>query len=244
MSKTVKGPNNEDIPTTVDDQTYTGKNTFTNSSLYSDGFTAEGFVKHTDTINVVSTGTWAGTWHRVVRTAGPEIVITGVATDKPAGMGIAGSLVADEIYNSVWNDLVDCIEVPEDTDLEYGYCYCFDGNTYHKSEKYMEDGIIGIHSDTAGFFVGAKAEGIKVLNTASAGFVLAHVDKEYTPGTPLTCGVDGWLTEMDLEDLRQNPHKLVGTFWKKEIAPIWGYDNPHTWNLLVMTNGRMWVKVK
>ena len=244
MSKTVKGPNNEDITTTVDAQTYTGINTFKNNSLAANGLTAEGFVKHTDTINIVATGAWAGTHYTVSRTGGPEVVITGYRTDTPAGLGVGKSLVADEVYNAVWNDLVDCIEVPDSTELEFGYCYCFDGETYHKSREYMEDGIVGIHSDTAGFFIGAKKKGVKVLNTAAAGFALAYVDKEYAPGTPLTCCEDGWLTEISLEDLRTNPHKLVGTFWKKEIAPIWGFDNPHTWNLLVVTNGRMWVKVR
>lgn len=245
MSTTVIGPTGDSIPTMVDDQIYSGVNTFeASNTLSATGFTSEGTVKHTDVETTVTTGTWANTWHTRSRTSGPVIVIEGPKADQPAGLGIGGNLVADEIYNSVWNDLVDCIEVPPSTYLEYGYCYCFDGKTYHKSKQYMEDGIIGIHSDTAGFFIGAKEEGVKVLNTASAGFALAHVDKEYSPGTPLTCGVDGWLTEMDLEDLRANPHKLVATFWKKEIAPIWGYDNPHTWNCLVQVNGRMWVKVR
>lgn len=244
MSKTVKGPYNEDIPTTVDPQTYTGINTFRNASLAANDLTPRGFVRHTDIVTIVTSGSWAGTHYTLSRTNGPEVVVTGVAADRPAGVGIRDSLVADEIYNAVWNDLVDCIEVPDDTDLEYGCCYCFDGKTYHKSKDYMEDGIIGIHSDTAGFFVGAKKKDAKVLNTAAAGFALAYVDKVYSPGTPLTCCEDGWLTEMSLEDLRENPHKLVATFWKKEIAPVWGYDNPYSWKLLVRINGRMWVKVR
>ena len=246
MSTTVKGPTGDNIPTMVNAQSYAGVNTFkASTTLSAIGFNTEGFVKHTDAeTTVINSDEWSGTWHTRSRTAGPEIVIEGPRTDLPAGLGISGNLVADEIYNSVWNDLVDCIEVPPSTYLEYGYCYCYDGITYHKSKKYMEDGIIGIHSDTAGFFIGAKKEGVRVLNTASAGFALAHVDMEYPPGTPLTCGVDGWLTEMSLEDLRANPHKLVATFWKKETAPVWGYDNPHTWNCLVVVNGRMWVKVR
>ena len=154
------------------------------------------------------------------------------------GLGVQGNIYGSKVWGCVWNDLADCIEVPENTDLEYGYCYCFDGKNYYKSTEYLDDGIIGIHSDTAGFCMG-KRENEKQMNVAVAGFVLAYVDKEYSVGTPLTCKENGILTKLKEEDISKNPHKIVGTFWKAESNEFWGAEGKE-----VEVNGRMWVKVK
>ena len=154
------------------------------------------------------------------------------------GLGVQGNIYGSKVWGCVWNDLADCIDVPESTDLEYGYCYCFDGKNYYKSIGYLDDGIIGIHSDTAGFCMGKK-ENEKQMNVAVAGFVLAYVDKEYLVGTPLTCKENGILTKLKEEDISKNPHKIVGTFWKTEPCEKWGAEGKE-----VEVNGRMWVKVK
>ena len=154
------------------------------------------------------------------------------------GLGVQGNIYGSKVWGCVWNDLADCIDVPESTDLEYGYCYCFDGENYYKSTEYLNDGIIGIHSDTAGFCMGKK-ENEKQMNVAVAGFVLAYVDKEYSVGTPLTCKENGILTKLKEEDISKNPHKIVGTFWKAESNEFWGAEGKE-----VEVNGRMWVKVK
>ena len=163
-------------------------------------------------------------------TTGTLRVVGGIA----ATSGIKGS----GVYNAVWNDLVDAIEVPVDTDLEYGYCYCFDGTSYYKSRKYLDDGIIGIHSDTAGFIMGLK-DSAKEMHVAVSGFVLAYVDKVYKPGTPLTCTENGYLTELKPKDKIENPEKIIATFWKPEPAETWGTEEK-----TVQVNGRMWVKIK
>ena len=154
------------------------------------------------------------------------------------GLGVQGNIYGSKVWGCVWNDLADCIDVPESTDLEYGYCYCFDGENYYKSTEYLNDGIIGIHSDTAGFCMGKK-ENEKQMNVAVAGFVLAYVDKEYPVGTPLTCKENGILTKLKEEDISKNPHKIVGTFWKTEPCEKWGAEGKE-----VEVNGRMWVRVK
>ena len=154
------------------------------------------------------------------------------------GLGVQGNIYGSKVWGCVWNDLADCIDVPENTDLEYGYCYCFDGENYYKSTEYLDNGIIGIHSDTAGFCMG-KRENEKQMNVAVAGFVLAYVDKEYPVGTPLTCKENGILTKLKEEDISKNPHKIVGTFWKTEPCEKWGAEGKE-----VDVNGRMWVKVK
>ena len=98
----------------------------------------------------------------------------------------------------------------------------------------MEQGVIGIHSDTAGMVMGSKPN-TKELHCGVAGFCLAYVDKEYPVGTPLTCTDGGILTELKIEDMKRHPESLVATFYKKETKSKW-YG--------VFVDDRMWVKVK
>ena len=144
---------------------------------------------------------------------------------------------AGKVYCAVWNDLADSISVDADCDLDYGYCYCFDGEKYTKSSKYLSEGIVGIHSDTYGLKIGSE-DGKKKMDVAVAGFVLAYVDKEYKPGTPLTCTENGYLTEMKREDKIEYPERIVATYWKNESADEWGSDSRK-----VKVNGRKWVKI-
>ena len=170
--------------------------------------------------NVQSTSTSSGT-----------VIITG-------GLGVTEGVIADAVWGTVWNDLADCIKVPEDTDLDSGYAYCFDGEKYYKSTKYMDEGFIGIHSDTTGFAMG-KSFSEKQLQIGVAGFILVYVDQEYPVGTPLTITENGYLTQIKEEDILKNPQKVVATFWKSESKEIWGPEGKE-----VQVNGRMWVKVK
>lgn len=146
-------------------------------------------------------------------------------------------VLGSNIEGAVWNDLSDSIPVDDDCELEHGYCYCFDGEKYTKSSKYLDEGVVGIHSDTYGFRMGAE-EGKKKMDVAVAGFVLAYVDREYKPGTPLTCTENGYLTEIKKEDKIEYPERIVATYWKNEPADEWGSDSRK-----VKVNGRKWVKV-
>lgn len=154
------------------------------------------------------------------------------------GIVASGGIKGNKVYNAVWNDLADCIPVDDGCTLEPGRCYVFDGERYTKSSKYLDDGIIGIHSDTYGMHMGSK-EGVKQMDVAVAGFVLAYVDRVYRPGTPLTCGPDGTLTEILKQDKIEWPEKVVAVFWKDEPESEWGdVDNK------VRVDGRKWVKVR
>lgn len=143
---------------------------------------------------------------------------------------------SDGVYSSLWNDYSDSFEVPEDTVIVPGLCYCTDGINYYPSNKYLDEGIIGINSDTYGFNVGKKNES-KELDISVSGFVLAYVDSEYLPGTPLTTYKNGYLTRMKPDDISSNPHKIVATYWKPEYSDEWGINK-------IKVNGRHWVKVK
>lgn len=153
------------------------------------------------------------------------------------GTAISGFIDDSGIHGAVWNDLADSIPVDEDCVLEAGYCYCFNSGHYTKSSRYLDDGIIGIHSDTYGFQMGNEANK-KKMDVAVAGFALAYVDREYPTGTPLTCTENGYLTEIKLRDKIRYPERIVATYWKSEPADEWGSDSRK-----VKVNGRKWVKV-
>lgn len=139
------------------------------------------------------------------------------------------------VYNAVWNDLVDMITVPEDTELEYGYCYSYNNGKYYKTNRYGDKNFFGIHSDTSGMKMGCRS-GVKQLESSVAGYVLVYVDKEYESGTPLVCTKNGYLTKARLFDRLFNSYKVIATYWKKEESEL--YENK------VVVNDRHWVKIK
>ena len=147
-------------------------------------------------------------------------------------------MVKGSVYNAVWNDFADCIPVNKEAIIEPGYCYCFDGEKYYKSTKYLEKGIIGIESDTYGIHIGHKPN-LTQMDVAVSGFALAYVDKEYEPGTPLTCTENGYLTEIVKQDKIEYPERIVGTYWKPEPNEEWGSSDRK-----VKVNGRHWIKIK
>lgn len=148
------------------------------------------------------------------------------------------AILGSKVFNAVWNDLADCIPVNKEAIIEPGYCYCFDGGKYYKSTKYLEKGIIGIESDTYGIHMGSKP-GVKQMDVAVSGFALAYVDKEYEPGTPLTCTENGYLTEIAKQDKIEYPERIVGTYWKPEPNEEWGSSDRK-----VKVKGRHWIKIK
>lgn len=221
-----------------------------NSSLKAIGIDDEGYpiTTYTSYVNTDSTTTSNNTRYTSItkRSTGPAVLIVSPinsvnesdSAGSPAGLGVAGSLWGDAVYDVLWNDIVDCVEVPEETNLEYGYCYAFDGTSYLKTSKYADPQYFAIHSDSYGFSLGLK-ENKKQLKACIAGFVLAHVDKEYPAGTPLTCTENGYLTEFKEKDMKKYPWLLVGTFWKPEGSYIWGSAVRD-----IEVNGRMWIKVR
>ena len=147
-----------------------------------------------------------------------------------------GHVYGAYVHNAVGNDIIDCIDVSSSTELEYGYCYSFNDGEYKKTDRYMDKGYIGIHSDTSGMSIGEKKS--KQLKISVAGFVLAHVDKGYKSGTPLTCTKDGKLTKIRLLDRIFHPYMIVAKYWKKEDSDVWKIGEQE-----VEVNNRSWVKL-
>lgn len=164
-----------------------------------------------------------------------SVKITKTAITGSSGATISGF---DKIYNAVWNDYADSIEVPSTTIIEPGRCYYTDGRYYYKTRSYCQRGIIGIESDTFGFTTGTARSDNKNntlrLNISIGGFVLAYVDRVYPAGTPLTSGPNGTLVRMRLLDRILHPERLVARYWKSESLESWNG---------VAVNGRHWVMV-
>ena len=199
-------------------------------AIYQGGITIVDFRK--------TANSWSGTQTITAAGAVTSGSTSGALTVSTGGIYAKSGIKSDTgVYNAVWNDLADCIPVDDECKVEPGYCYCFDGEKYYKSTKYLDEGIIGIDSDTYGMNMGRKP-GLNQMDVAVAGFVLAYVDKEYKPGTPLTCTENGYLTEIKKEDKIEYPERIVATYWKSEPADEWGSDSRK-----VKVNGRKWVKV-
>ena len=159
--------------------------------------------------------------------------------DKGVALKCEGGISAAKVYNAVWNDLADSIEVPQDTELEYGYCYKYKNGKVYKTDEYADPNVLGIHSDTAGMVLGIKPSHIKCINLAVAGVVLAYVDNEYECGTPLVATKEGKLTKANKMTKVLHPERIVATYFRKENNDFWGPSSNK-----IAVNGRSWVKIK
>ena len=146
----------------------------------------------------------------------------------------SGYLYADRVYNEIWNDIADFIDIDENVKVEPGKVYIIDENEEIKiSFDYCQAGIIGIASDTYGFALGVNQKAHK-LPVCIGGFALAYVDRLYLPGTPLTTSQNGYLTKIEVSEKLTYPERIVATFFKKETSKSWNG---------IEVNGRHWVKV-
>lgn len=147
-----------------------------------------------------------------------------------------GNFVAEKVWNSVWNDYAD-LQLLRDK-LIPGKCYIDTADGAMIASKRCQLSVIGIASDTFAHVVGLRQD-IKQVPIAVSGWVLAYVDKEYPCGTPLTNNENGDLTEMNLEEKRNYPERLVAIYKRKELDLEFGTDNKK-----IRVDNRHWVKVK
>ena len=159
-------------------------------------------------------------------------------TTAPTGtqrLNYEGYFYASRVYNAVWNDIVDFVEVPQDLTVEYGKVYVRNRNyIVEKSSQYMQKGILGIASDTFGIAAG-KVEDFKQVPIAIGGYVLAYTRAIYEPGTALTSDSEGYLIEMSEKDKVAFPERIVAVFDRPEPKEVWN---------AIAVKGRNWVKVK
>ncbi len=148
-----------------------------------------------------------------------------------------GEVTASKVMNSVWNDIADFIEVEKETPIEYGKVYTRrEDGTHHIANKYASTGLVGIASDTFGFGVGEKKKGTPQVPIGIGGFVLAHIDKVYPVGTPLTSSKRGGVTKANLLTRLCHPERIIASFYKAETKTVW--------NKKIQVNNRHWVKIQ
>jgi len=145
-----------------------------------------------------------------------------------------GYFYATKVYNAVYNDIADF--QPVDDEVVYGKVYRLTKSGAKICTERCQLGVIGVCSDTYG--IAAGVGGDNKAPFAVAGWVLAYVDKEYEPGTPLTNDENGDLIEMTLEDKRSYPERLVAIYDRPEPREFWGPNNE------IKVNGRHWIKVR
>jgi len=150
-------------------------------------------------------------------------------------LNLNGYFYATRVYNAVWNDIADFVEVDKDVPVIFGRGYIRDRNAgVSLPAKCAHPGVLGIASDTYGYGVG-RDETKNQIPIAVAGFVLADVDEVYDPGTPLTINKGGQLSKAPLHIRVFHSERIVATFDRVE--------HEDTWNGIEV-NGRSWVKVR
>lgn len=199
-------------------------------------FNASGYLVDAGVSMLVSIGT--GTTNKIPKFLTATSIGDSIITDDGSTVTVAGDLTANKVYNAVWNDIADFIELDESIEIEYGRVYVKSLDGVRKSVHYAELGALGIASDTYGYGLGIKNKPGYELPIAIAGFVLAYVDKEYPCGTPLTCSYDGMLTEAQIETKINEPHLILATYYKNEFREVYGDEHS------IIVNKRHWVKVK
>jgi len=140
----------------------------------------------------------------------------------------------DLVYGAVGNDFADELEgFSEDTMPIPGYAYVMTKEGIKLADEYAQQGVVGILSDSASFVAKNKTIGGKKGAFSVGGFVLAHVDQEYPPGTPLTCTKWGKLTKAGWLVRVFHPERVLATYMKP-MGVFWGE---------LPTRGRALVKV-
>lgn len=176
-----------------------------------------------------------------INTSNGDVLAVGTGTDIMFNTDSTGTpdieIKAYKVWNSVWNDIADFQEIAYQEELIYGKCYYDTLEGAKICNEFCQKSVIGIASDTFGFGVGSNNK--NNVPIAISGWVLAYVDKEYEPGTPLTNNENGDLVEMTREYVREYPERIVAIYKKPEPNELWGPEGKE-----IKVRGRHWVKVK
>lgn len=148
----------------------------------------------------------------------------------------ATSVYGDKVYGAVWNDYAEFRNQEEK--IEPGYCVTSSkSGKVSKTTKRMQY-CEGIVSDTFGFAIGETDECKTPL--AISGRVLAYYSGDieaYDIGDVVCADIDGKITKMTREEIKEYPDRIVGTVSEIPSYDTWGEGN-------VPTAGRIWIKIK
>lgn len=155
--------------------------------------------------------------------------------DTTATTTVRGQIIAQKVWNAVWNDYADFQKL--DDKLVAGKCYVDTKSGAKIAVERCQMGVMGIATDTFGMAVGQGVNPAEVP-LAVAGWVLAYVDREYAIGTPLTCDAYGNLTEMSIQEKRDFPERILATYKRREDNLEFGDGD-----ITIKVDGRHWVKI-
>ncbi|MAZ47364.1 MAG: hypothetical protein CME65_02305 [Halobacteriovoraceae bacterium] len=165
------------------------------------------------------------------------LVVTNTNNLTTAPAAPFGHMMAEKVWNSVWNDYADFQFLGEDK-YTAGKAYYDTVEGARLCTSRCQMGVMGIASDTFAHIVGQVPEENQIP-IAVAGWVLAHVDKEYECGVALTNDENGNLTQMTIEEKQNFPERLIAVYKKPEIRETFG-----TASHQIKVDGRHWVQVK
>ncbi len=149
-----------------------------------------------------------------------------VPTGTPV-LGWNGHFYATKIYNAVYNDYADYWKAEHGVRILPGYCYSIHKKGLIITKKRADKACMGICTDTYGMAVGQQYHGVPI---SIGGFLLAHCDKKYKPGTLLLSNEKGKLTKARFYEKRRAIAKYMFKETKTKTRGIW-------------VNDRHWVKV-
>lgn len=151
------------------------------------------------------------------------------------------NLLANKVYNAVWNDYAECREVEIN---EPGYCVTETSNgKMIKTNKRLQAGC-KITSDTYGTCMGETATAKTPI--AVAGRVLAYPYRsrdEYTLGVAVCSAPGGTVDIMTRNEIMMYPERIVGTVSEIPSYEIWHGGNQDG-NSDINVNGRIWIYVR
>ena len=150
------------------------------------------------------------------------------------GIGVSGTIWADQVYGAVWNDYAEYREA--ESDCSPGDCVCegLDGRLRRSTRRRQK--CPHIVSDTYGIAIGETDTARCPI--ALTGRVLAKTDgKRYKVGDVLCAGPHGRVTKMRWWERVLFPDRIVGVVSGIPMEDEWGDGK-------VKVNGRIWVNVR
>lgn len=151
------------------------------------------------------------------------------------GIGAAGNIYGNKVYNAVWNDYA---EFRKAETLEPGRVIIEDASGEMKlSSERLQPGA-SIISDTFGSAMGETEECKTPIAVAGRALAYYYGDiNMYTVGAAVGTGPNGTVSLMTREEIMTYPDRIVGIVSEIPSYKEWGPEH-------IKVNGRIWIKIK
>lgn len=204
--------------------------TAVNGSVY----TWQSFGGATETLaTVTARGATTGQTVSITNSTASTSKTTGALTIT-GGLGVGGTVYANEVYGGVWQDYAEYRTA--NTLISAGNCVVeAEGGKVVLCNKRHSPGAM-IVSDTYGFSIGKQTE--NDIAVALTGRVLANIDNsKLKVGDPVCSGKNGTVSKMSRLECILFPDRILGTVSEIPTYETWGTRN-------IAVNNRVWIKVR